>query len=78
MVIQTSEAQKQGRVSDVREIVNIAASLAKKRERVQNAIPILDICYLPKLGIYVAVYEAQKRDVRMASPGVRGRKGSEK
>ena len=71
VVIQTSKARKQGRACDMREIVNIAASLAKKRERVKQDIAILDICFFPNLGVHVAVYLAP--DSRMTSPGVQGR-----
>ena len=78
VVVEVSEAQKRGRACDMREIVNIASSLAKKREGAQHTIPIVEILFSAKLGVYVAIYEVQKSKVRMASPGVRGRKGSEK
>ena len=67
VVVKTSEAEKQGRACDMREIVNIASSLAKARERVQYSIPILEIFYSAKLGVYVCVYEIQNRSVRMRS-----------
>ena len=67
VVVKTSEAEKQGRACDMREIVNIASSLAKARERVQYSIPILEIFYSAKLGVYVCVYEIQNRNVRMTS-----------
>ena len=67
VVVKTSEAEKQGRACDMREIVNIASSLAKARERVQYSIPILEIFYSAKLGVYVCVYEIQNRNVRMRS-----------
>ena len=74
VVILTSEAEKQGRARDMREINNILASVAKTREEVSHDVPILDYFYSPKLDAHVGIYEAQKRDARIASPGVGRRK----
>ena len=71
VVILTSEASQQGRARDMREIVNIASSLAKTKEKVKHDIPILDILFSAKLGVYVAIYEAQSYNVRMKSCVVR-------
>ena len=80
VVILTSEAEKQGRARDMREINNILASVAKEREGVEHDVPIMDYLYSPKLDAHVGIYESQNRDARAAYgfPGRSGRKGSGK
>jgi len=56
IVIQVSEAQKEGKASDIREILQIAQKLAKIREKTESDIPILELFFLPKSKAYVAVY----------------------
>lgn len=72
VVIAVSEAAKRGRACDMREIVNIAGALAKKREGTRHNVPILEIFYSARLGVYVAIYEAQTH-TRMASLGRSGK-----
>ena len=69
VVIRIARAQKQGRrvACDMREVINIAGSLAKKREGVQHDIPIVEILFSAKLGVYVAIYEVPSSGRRMAS-----------
>ena len=71
VVILTSEAEKQNRAQNMREINNILASLAKRKEKVTHDIPILDYLFSPKLNAHVGIYEAPKR---MTSLSVKGRK----
>ena len=72
VVILTSEAEKQGRASDMREINNILASVAKTREGVEHDVPILDYWYSAKLDAHVGIYETQNR--RITPLSVKGRK----
>jgi hypothetical protein len=71
VVILTSEAEKQNRAQNMKEINNILASFAKRKEKVTHDIPILDYLFSPKLNARVGIYEAPKR---MTSLSVKGRK----
>lgn len=55
------------RTKDMRSLVNIAASEAKKREGVHRDIPIKTIKFIPELGVFIAIYECEYR-----ASGVRG------
>ena len=66
-----------GRTRDMRSLVNISASQAKRKEGVNQDVIIRAIVYVPELDIYVAVYESPCK-VRSLNPrDVRGRKEGE-
>lgn len=69
---------REGRIRDYRELVNVVCSVAKRREGTSEDISIKEIMFFPRTRLYVAIYEIPASSRRMASLGVRGRKGSEK
>lgn len=57
MTVFSSVVIREGRTRDYRELVNIAASCAKQKERTNNDISIKEIVFCPKTRLYVAIYE---------------------
>jgi len=55
------------RTNDVRSLVNVSASQAKRKERVKQDIVVRAVLYVPELDIYVAVYESPRK-VRSITP----------
>lgn len=45
-------------------LLAVARAEARKREHVDKNPAILAIEFLPKLGVYVAIYEVRQEDVR--------------
>lgn len=78
MTVFSSVVIREGRIRDYRELVNVACACAKQKEGTNEDIPIKEIVFCPKTRLYVAIYEVPASHRRMASLGVRGRKGSEK
>ena len=65
------------RTNDMRRLLNVSATQAKRRERTNQDVIIRAIVYVPELDIYVAVYESPRK-VRSINPrDVRGRKEGE-
>jgi hypothetical protein len=52
---------------EVGALLAVARAEARKREKADQNPPILALKFLPELGIYVAVYEAQKSEVKKQS-----------
>jgi hypothetical protein len=48
-------------------LLAVARAEARKREKANQNPPILALKFLPELGVYVAVYEAQKSEVKKRS-----------
>jgi len=63
-----------GRIEDFRQLVNVCASIAKRKEGTHEDIPIKEIVFCPRTNVYVAIYEVPISSRRMTSPGVRGRR----
>jgi len=63
---------REGRIQDVRQLVNVASAIIKKKEGVSEDIKIKEVVFFPRTRVYVAVYE--RPSCRMASLGVQGRK----
>lgn len=66
------------RTNDVRRLVNIASTQAKRKEKTQKDIVIRAIVYVPELDIYVAVYESPFKTRSITPRDARGRKEGEK
>jgi hypothetical protein len=45
---------------EVGALLAVARAEARKRERSEKNLPIRSLRFLPELGVYVAVYEAQE------------------
>jgi len=58
---------REGRARDYRELVNIASSCAKQKERTNNDISIKEIVFCPKTRLYVAIYAVPASSRRMKS-----------
>ena len=69
VVVCVSEARKEGRAQDMREVLQIANKLVKMREKSESEIPILEVVYVPRVQAYVCIYE------RMGVPRALGRRG---
>jgi len=49
------------RTREVGDFLAVARAEARKREHADKNPPILSLRFLPELGVYVAVYEAQDK-----------------
>jgi len=57
-LLETLVIYRNERTNDVRRLVNIASTQAKRKEKTQKDIVVRAIVYVPELDIYVAVYES--------------------
>jgi len=59
------------RTKEYGSLLAVARAEARKREHAKENPPIRSLLFVPELGLYVAVYEAQED----AEPEVKGRNG---
>jgi len=60
------------RTKEIGDLLAVARSEARKREHVEKNPPVRALRFIPELGIYVAVYEAQDKQKTNVTKKVEG------
>ena len=60
------------RTREVGDLLAVARAEARKREHAEKNPPIRTLRFLPELGVYVAVYEAQDKQKTSVAKKVEG------